>query len=289
MHQSVLVFILICGSLLSKAQHPIHISIQNSTLAATDSLLPFWFSANRQGKIENQNFFLNLTDLFIGQDIYTPNSSLSVLWGGTLVAGLGQSNYYQVNRAYAGVSFKGWKLTAGMFYDPVVYAGLSTTSGNLARSTDARPYPKLHFSTAGFKPVPRLKKWLSFKAEYSEGILNDDRIVDKVRMHHKSLCLRVVPATDWKITAGLEHFVMWGGTSPDERFGAMPEDFKSYLKYVLGHSGDEFFPQMEQNNVAGNQLGTYQLEIKNVKSLIAEPACPFQINPLTLTVKKKQK
>lgn len=117
MHQSVLVFILICGSLLSKAQHPIHISIQNSTLAATDSLLPFWFSANRQGKIENQNFFLNLTDLFIGQDIYTPNSSLSVLWGGSLIAGLGQSNYYQVNRAYAGVSFKGWKLTAGMFYD----------------------------------------------------------------------------------------------------------------------------------------------------------------------------
>jgi len=254
--------ILIFGSLLLKAQYPFRISIENATLMAGDTLFPFWFSANRQGKIENRNSFLNVTDLFLGQIVYTPDSSLSVHWGGNFVAGLGQANYYQVNRAYAGVSFKGWNLKGGMFYDPVVYAGLSTTNGNLARSTNARPYPKLRFSTAGYKPVPGLKKWLGFKAEYTEGILNDDRIVDKARMHHKSFYLSVHPFTAWKIKAGLEHVVMWGGTSPDERFGAMPQSFKAYLFYISGRKGDESFPQMEQNNVAGNQLGTYQVEIE---------------------------
>jgi len=262
MNKSVLIFILIFGPLLSYTQQPIQISLRNSTLVAGDTLLPFWFVANQQGKIENSGSFLNVTDLFIGQDFYLSDSSLSIFWGGNLVAGLGRENYYQINRAFGGISYKGWELTGGMFYDPVKYAGLSTTHGNFIRSTNARPYPKLRFSTAGYKPVPWVGQWVSFKAEYSEGLLNDNRRVKKARMHHKSFYLSVQPITTWKIKAGLEHVVMWGGTSPDERFGAMPQSFKAYLFYISGRKGDESFPQMDQNNVAGNQLGTFQVEIK---------------------------
>jgi hypothetical protein len=84
---------------LSGAQNPVKFSVKNFTLVAGDSVLPFWFSANQQGKMEKQNSFLNVTDLFVGQDFYFSDSSLSVLWGGNLLAGVGQSKYFQVNRA----------------------------------------------------------------------------------------------------------------------------------------------------------------------------------------------
>ena len=245
------------------AQNPIEISISNSTFAATDSLLPFWFTANRQGKVQASASVLNTTDFYLGQALaYSSDSTLSWFWGGNLLAAFGQTSYYQVNRAFAGVSYKGWELKGGMFYDPVYYAGLSTTNGNLARSGNARPYPMVRISSQNFKPVPFTQNLLSFKAEYSEGILNDTRFVSNVRLHHKSLYLKIEPTKTWAVQGGLEHFVMWGGTSKNESVGRLPQNFKSYLLYITGSAGDESFLETDQKNVAGNQLGTYQLEIK---------------------------
>ncbi len=262
MFKYLLVILVLLNILSLKAQNSIDISIKNSTLGTTGNQLPFWFSANQHGKIGEHNSFLNVNDLFIGKPYSNPSGSvLSYTWGGNLVAAFGENNYYQVNQAFAGISFRGWELKGGVFHDPVRHAGLSTTNGNLARSRHARPYPMLRFSTAGYKPVPYLENWLSFKGEYDEGILNDKRYVDKTRMHHKSFYLKMMPSATWEINAGIEHFVMWGGTSPDEHTGELPKDFNAYLRYVFSASGDEDFPTTDQLNVAGNQLGTYQLEV----------------------------
>jgi hypothetical protein len=242
----------------SQAQQPIHLSFKNSTLASTDSLLPFWFNANRDGKVANMGSFLNLTDLFIFQSYKTSGTALSYTWGVNAVAGFGETNYYQLNRAYAGISLKGWELKGGRFYDPEHYEGLSTTNGNLVRSRNARPHPRLRFATHGYKPMPFIKNKLHFRAEYTEGLLNDNRFVTGTRLHHKSFYLKVNPSPTWELEGGLEHFVMWGGTSPVEAIGKMPSGFKAYLQYITGSSGDETFPGTDQMNVAGNQLGTYQ-------------------------------
>ena len=247
---------------ITSAQQPLKITLTNSTLAATDSLMPFWMTANRDGKIPSTGSFYNISDVFAGQAYPVESTSaLTYTWGGNLVASLGEKNHYHVNKAFAGLSFRGWELKGGLFHDPIKHGGLSTTNGNLARSRNARPYPAIRFSTRDYKPVPFLQNFLLFKAEYDEGLLNDDRFVDGARLHHKSLYLKASPAPTWQITAGFEHFVMWGGTSPDERIGKMPDDFLAYLRYVFGRSGDDEFPTTDQMNVAGNQLGTYQLEI----------------------------
>jgi hypothetical protein len=72
----------------------------------------------------------------------------------------------------------------------------------------------------------------------------------------------VTPTSKWNVQMGLEHFVMWGGKSKNTNIGQMPEDFKSYLIYISGSKGDNSFPQPDQINVAGNQLGTYQAQIQ---------------------------
>ena len=102
--------------LLSKAQNPLHISVSNTTLAATDSVLPFWFAANQHGKIKENNSFLNISEIAIGQNYQNTNTrKLGYSWGSDFVAAFGECNYYQINQAFAGVSVKRWELKGGMF------------------------------------------------------------------------------------------------------------------------------------------------------------------------------
>jgi hypothetical protein len=232
-------------------------------LAATDSVQPFWFVANQHGKIQSKTSFLNISELIIGQSYKNrAKSKLGYTWGSDLLAAFGNSNYYQINRAYAGIALNGWELKGGMFYDEVKYAGLSTSNGNMARSENARPVPKIRFSTLGYKPVPFLQNSLSFKAEYDEGFLNDDRYVESAHLHHKSLYFKIHTSSTWNLEIGFEHYVMWGGTSSNPNIGQLPESWNAYWHYVFALPGGDDFPQTDQKNISGNQLGTYQLKFE---------------------------
>lgn len=245
-------------SLVLNAQQPVRFSVQNSTFAGTDSVMPFWLSANRHGMIVSSGNFMNLTRMTLLQDYNDDKERFTYAWGVDALAAFSNDSYYQLNQAYGGVSYNGWILTAGLFHDETRLAGLSTSNRNIARSLNARPYPRILFAMRGYKPVPLIGEWVQFKASFSEGLLNDDRFVDRAHLHHKSLYLRVPVADSWMLEGGLEHFVMWGGVSPVESVGAMPTGLKAYLQYITGRSGDETFPGTDQLNVAGNQLGTYQ-------------------------------
>ena len=245
----------------SKAQNPIQISVSNTTLAATDSVMPFWFAANQHGKIQLKNSFLNISEIIVEKAyINNAKSRLGTTLGGDFIVAFGNENYYQINRAYAGISFKGWELKGGMFYDEVKYAGLSTSNGNIARSDNARPIPMIRLSTLSFKPVPFVQNWLSFKAEYDEGLLNDERYVDGAHLHHKSLYFKIHTSTLWYFELGFEHYAMWGGTSLNKNIGDLPEGWNAYWHYVFALPGDENFLATDQDNISGNQLGTYQLK-----------------------------
>ena len=53
----LLLTVILVGIITASAQDAIRISVKNSTLAATDSSLPFWFSANQHGKIKTTGHF----------------------------------------------------------------------------------------------------------------------------------------------------------------------------------------------------------------------------------------
>ncbi len=255
---------------VSTAQNPIHFSVSNTTLAATDSVLPFWFVANRHGKIKPTASFLNISEIIAGQ-AYNPGSKMGFTWGGDVLAAFGKSNYYQINQAFAGFALQGWEIKGGMFYDEVLYAGLSTSNGNMARSQNARPVPRVRLSTLGYKPVPFVESWFSFKAEFEEGFLNDERYVKGAHLHHKSLYGKIQTTPAWSFRIGFEHYAMWGGISQNETIGQLPDGLNAYWHYVFALPGTEEFLPGDQQNISGNQLGTYQLEfIKDFKAVSAD-------------------
>ena len=244
----------------AKSQQPVQFQVNNRTLVSTDSVQPFWFTANQHGKIPQNGSFLNVTGLYAGQQHRSEAySAFSGTWGVDGVAVIGSENSLQLNRLFAGVAYKGWELKGGLYYDSIQYGGLSTSNGNLARSGNARPVPSLKFSTLGFIKLPIFRKWLRLKAEYEEGLLNDQRFVENTHLHHKSLYGKFRIFEKFYLTTGLEHFVMWGGTSPV--YGELP-GWDNYFRYVFALPGNSDFPETDQKNISGNQLGTYQLELE---------------------------
>ncbi|WP_346863287.1 capsule assembly Wzi family protein [uncultured Draconibacterium sp.] len=235
------------------------LSLSNTTYLSSEEQLPFWMWANQDGKVIESNSILNLTQAgFWGKHEFTESVTFVAL-GANLLSGIGnEETYYQANELFAKLNIRNWELNAGLYADDLEFDGLSSTNGNLASSRNARPHPKIGFRIADYKPVPFLGKFIFFKAEYEEGILNDERYVDKTRLHHKSLYFRLKVSDNLAIHTGLEHFVMWGGTSKSEKIGELPHDFSDYLRYITGTHGDENFLETDQVNVAGNQYGTYQ-------------------------------
>jgi len=246
----------------SRAQVPFLISLQNSLIASSDSVLPFWFSSNQNGMVEPSNQLMNLSTLFAGTRNSLPlKGKWDYQWGSQFAGGIGSRSYFQINQLFAGLGYRGWELKAGLFHEPLQFNGLSTTNGNLAQSNNARPFPTIRLSTKGFIPAPFKINWLTFKLVYDEGLLNDKRYVDQAHLHHKAFHTGFHFSDQWNFRIGAEHYVMWGGVSRDPTVGAMPEDPTSYMKYILGLPGDEKFPIFDRYNVAGNQYGTYQLEL----------------------------
>jgi hypothetical protein len=82
----------------------------------------------------------------------------------------------------------------------------------------------IRLSTTGFIPV---RHWLQLKAEYDEGILNGQRVVDNPHLHHKSLAFKFLLNKTFRISAGMSHYVFWGGTLPSGE--KLPDNLKSYL------------------------------------------------------------
>ena len=254
-------FLLLAFNVLS-GQTNMTFSISDRVMVSGKSHLPFWLWANQDGKIDPNASFLNLTEVSTdGATFLNEGNGARISYGTSLVGGLEKESYLQLNKLFAAIDYKGWKLHAGMYYDEKVLEGLSSTNGNLVRSRNFRPYPRIGLGTDGFKELPFFSNWLRFKFEYDEGILNDSRYVDRTHLHHKSVYFQILPDNSWVIEAGLEHFVMWGGTSQNDQIGELPSDFKSYLRYITGSNGNSDFVVTDQQNVAGNQYGTYQLQV----------------------------
>ena len=209
------------------------LKVSNDVFISSSANLPFWMWANRDGKIDKENTFLNLSE-FSGSGKLLFNDSKSYLQAGTtLLAGLGNKNsYLQANQLFARLNIKNWELNAGLYYNEEQFGGLSTTNGNIAQSRNARPHPRIGIRLADYKPIPWIGKYIEFKGEYEEGWLNDKRFVMGTHLHHKSLYFRLKPFENFDIQAGLEHFVMWGGISSDENIGQLPDNCSAYYHYI---------------------------------------------------------
>lgn len=221
--------------------------------------LPFWLVSNQNGVFSLKNSSYQLVQLGIERGLRRDSlKKWDIFYGGNLVYGYAGKSDFQFNQYWLGARYKWLIMKAGAQSDPVLYAGLSSTNGNMDWSNNARPLPGIAFSTDGFIPFFFWKKWLTVKAFYAEYILFDNQYIDNAHLHHKYAIARA-SLDSWKISAGLDHWVFWGGTSPVT--GSLP-GFKSYLRYIFGLRGSRNSSSIDRGNVVGNSLGLYLLTVE---------------------------
>ncbi len=235
------------------------IEAQFSTLAGTKGQLPFWLWANQLGRYDQYSSSIQNFELRTAHLHNFNNSDFS--WEGRADFNLllADKNDIRFTELYEAINWKFLQLKVGAFGEEDLYEGLSTTNGNLSKSRNARPHPRLRLGFNRF--VPLFVDWISVYGYFEEGVLNDDRYVYATRLHNKALYLRFGDASKIQVTVGGEHLVMWGGTHPS--YGKL-QGWEAYLDYVMGNSGDENALTNDQINVVGNGYGTYQFKMHKV-------------------------
>lgn len=246
-------------------------SVSFESLISSGDELPFWLTHNQSGKYGGPSKAVQLLELQSHNRLNRVlNKAIDLRFGVDLAVPYSSDADVHFNELYAGIHF--WnllKLEGGLFREESYIDGLSSTNMNLDRTLNARPYPKIRLATDGFINPFFSDRWFSFKAEYDEGLLDDDRVVTGAHLHHKSLYLKFRLKGKTHLTAGFDHFVMWGGTHP--KYGELP-GFESYWRYVFGMHGDDKFLETDRINVAGNQLGSYYLQFD-----VSKPAYDFTL------------
>lgn len=247
--------ILFIALLCSSGLYAQSVEAQLSSLAGSKGQLPFWLWANQLGRFDPKSSAIQHLELELAHQYTFKNPDFTVEGKAQLDFILADDNDIRFTELYGGMNWKFLQLKAGAFAEDEKYMGLSTTNGNLGKSRNARPHPRIR---AGFNSyVPVFSDWFSVYAFYEEGVLNDERYVSNTRLHNKALYLRFGKASRFQLSIGGEHMVMWAGTHPT--YGEL-QGWEAYKSYVLGESGDENALETDQRNVVGNGYGTYQLE-----------------------------
>lgn len=228
-------------------------------IISTENEIPFWFYKNtstRQGKYTNGAAY----GKFGAKYDFGKNSSLE--GGISLMLRDGVENNFQRENLFLEYNNKWLRATVGAKERPIFYNGLSSTNGNMIWSLNSRPMPGIILEAS--KPL-RISNTFALDWGIAHYSLNDDRYVTDTRVHYKRLGLIVTFNENHKITARLQHFAMWAGTSPE--YGKLPSDFEAFVNVFFARAGSGDDPEGEIQNAVGDHVGSYLLEYKLNTSL----------------------
>jgi len=261
--------ILIFASCLANAQTlSVNGKASVETLLSSSGRQPFYFWANKLGQVEalaQHNSFIH----FYTESVYRLPGEKNSFFAG-LNTNLRQtaSSKYNLTELFGGFESKFFRITGGLFADSLRFSGLSPSNGNFDITRNAPPHPRVRIGSNKFIRIGSTN--FSVAGMYEDGILEKNRIIPKARLHHKNLSLRMGSLQSLQVTAGLDHFVFWGGDIDGDLHR---ENLKNYLKAIF--SGSYTIEELGIPNALGNQLGQYQLSFgKSMKKMNAT----FQIS-----------
>lgn len=222
----------------------------------TAERLPFWMYHNQRGRVSENT---NISGWISGSTFNEFNNGNSLEIGAGVLYQDGVNDGIFLDEIYAAFNTDWLEAVIGRRQQKELYKGLSATNENMLWSLNARPMPGVSLATNRtifFSP----ESAYGFQASWSEYLMGDDRFVKGARLHHKSIHFVYRPNPGFKIKAGVRHFAQWAGVSPET--GQQPEGISDYLRIIAGREGGENAVAGDQDNVLGNHLGTYELEIR---------------------------
>ena len=139
-----------------------------------------------------------------------------------------------------------------------IWGSLSSTEGHIVESNNARPMPGIRLSLEPVA-VPWTGGHLKIWGSWGDYMTLDDRYVDGALVHRVRGYLRYDISEHWFVQAGLDHYAIWGGTSPE--YGVLPVTFENYLRVATGLKAGSGGPAIDRENVLGDQGGAEQLRL----------------------------
>ncbi len=215
-----------------------------------DEALPFWLYSNTTSKIDASTNYAADAGLNAS---YTFKNNHTLDVGAILQYNDGLDAEVKRNELYAKYSTPSFSITAGAKAEDELQYGLSTSNKNFQMSRNARPFPGVSIKTE--KPIVLSENW-SFEAELAHYELNDDRIVEGSRVHHKMLQLNYNVNKDHRFSIAIRHYAMWGGKS-QLTGNKQPTRLSDFFKIFISQRGDEEASSNDQNNALGNHLGSF--------------------------------
>lgn len=211
--------------------------------------LPFWLYANSDARLQAGAAGNGLASLGFRRRFLQEDSRLQIQAATDLFSRIsGRQNTIHFQQLYLQADYGALRLTVGNFYDPVGLNESGLSIGSMMVSRNATPMPRIRLSTK-YIPVPGTNNLLQFKARYSEGRLESDRVIPNPNLHQKYFYLRLNPVEQLSLYGGIVHNVVWGGTS--DLGGRFFSSFSDYIKSILA------IPRDGGTTPAGNSLAAY--------------------------------
>jgi len=249
--------IIISSSKSIAQQNSLAYNVELNAGISSEETLPFWMTANKFGNIPNENYGLVKGALF--KEFLNNENDFDISFKSSFLSSFSkEDSKVIIEELNLNLRYKNWILELGNKHDDILWEGLSSSNGNIIKSTNTRAVPGINLKTDGYIQLPFAKNWLTTNMNFAEHFLTDKRFVDNAQLHHKSLYLKSKLSDKLNLITGLEHYAIWGGTS--ETFGEQPNSFKDFIKVITGAAGNEESDPGEQINALGNHLGQYYIE-----------------------------
>ncbi|MDR0413472.1 MAG: capsule assembly Wzi family protein [Dysgonamonadaceae bacterium] len=184
-----------------------------------------------------------------------------------------------IQQLYGRLNWKAWRIDIGVREDYTSYLNPLLSSGDFARSNNARPFPQIKVSLSDYILVPYTKGNMFLKGDFSigkylDGQWQEDRALPhrehytkNVLSHNKSIYFKfgdIETKHRKQFTFGMVHFAQWSGTlyrfmpeAADYRVTAQPHRFSDFLRVAIAKEGSSGSSSADAAYVAGSQLGTY--------------------------------
>ncbi len=250
------IFCLLISEVVFCQKRTIYYDLSLSGYVSQEEHLPFWSVTNQNGIVPESNGGLLKIGIFSD---FNPKHKIQFSYGVSTAGLLSKSNNnLLLDELYISSKWEKIRLDLGMIHPDIEYGGISSTNGNIVHSTNVRTMPGYNLRT-DFITVPWTRQILSFKFNWADYMMIDNRFAHHTKLHNKSFFVKLSPLKRLELIVGLEHWAQWSGKSPV--LGQQPSSFKDYLRIVAALEGGEGASQSDIINVLGNHLGAEHLRI----------------------------
>ena len=221
------------------------------------STMPFWATSNRYGIMPESNGGLALLQTGMPFD---ESKTFQWHWGASLgLRADGNGTSVLPDELFAGVRWKQLRLDLGLWHPEQGYlaaggnlGSLSATGGNIMQTGNSRGMPGYSISLEPWS-IPFTGGHVQIFGRFGDYRTTDQRYVSGALVHNTEAYIRANIGKRISFTWGLDHYTMWGGTSPD--FGRQTVSPGNYLRVITGRSGKEDSPLGDQINSLGDHRG----------------------------------